>query len=61
MNIYVHEISLCAPGGIIATRAGFTKDLPIAGLLGMAGFFENFRVTFDATALRVELERIYQA
>jgi hypothetical protein len=61
MQIYLHEISLYAPGGIIATRAGFTKDLPIAGMLGINGFFENFRVTFDPIALRVELERLYQA
>jgi hypothetical protein len=59
--IFLHDICLYAPGGIIATRAGFSDALPIAGLLGMAGFFENFKVMFDSTALRCELERIYQA
>lgn len=61
MKVYLHDISLYAPGGIIATRVGFSDDLPIAGLLGMAGFFESFRITFDPTALHCELERLFQA
>jgi len=61
MEIYLHDISLHVPGGIIVTRAGFSDGLPIAGLLGMTGFFENFRIAFDPTALRCELERIYKA
>jgi hypothetical protein len=60
IRIYVHEISLYAPGGVIATRAGFTKDLPIAGLLGMEGFFERFKIVFDPTELTVELDRVHQ-
>jgi hypothetical protein len=60
-KVYVHNISLYAPGGIIDARAGFSDELPIAGLLGMQDFFENFKITFDSTALRCELERIYQA
>lgn len=59
--LYPHDLSLDVPGGVINTRAGFSEELPIAGLLGMEGFFENFKVTFDPTALRVELERIYKA
>lgn len=58
--IFLHDVSLYAPGGIIATRAGFSDALPVAGLLGMAGFFENFKVLFDSSALCCELERIYQ-
>jgi len=61
MQIYVHEVFLYAPGGVIATRAGFTRDLAIAGFLGMEGFFENFKVLFDPTELTVELDRIHQA
>lgn len=60
-QLYLHDISLFAPGGIIATRAGFSEELPIAGLLGMEGFFQHFTIIFDPTALRVELNRIYQA
>jgi hypothetical protein len=58
---YLHDISLYAPGGIIAIRAGFSNNLPVAGLVGMMGFFENFKITFDPIALRCELERIYKA
>ena len=59
--IYLHDVSLYAPGGTVPARAGFSDALPIAGLLGMAGFFEYFKITFDPTALRVELERLYRA
>jgi hypothetical protein len=45
----------------VLARAGFSDSLPIAGLLGMAGFFENFNITFDPIALCVELERLYRA
>jgi hypothetical protein len=60
-SLYLHDISLYLPGGIVPTRAGFSDKLPIAGLLGMTGFFEYFKVTFDPTALQVELERLYSA
>lgn len=60
-EIYLHDISLYAPGGIVPARVGFSEKLPIAGLLGMTGFFEYFKITFDPTALSVELERLYRA
>lgn len=59
-KLYLHDISLFVPGGMVATRAGFSDELPIAGLLGMVGFFESFRVTFDPIALQVELDRIHR-
>jgi hypothetical protein len=55
---YLHDIALYAPGGIIRIVAGFSDDLPIAGLLGMNGFFDHFKVTFDPTSRRCEIERI---
>jgi hypothetical protein len=58
---YLHDILLYAPGGIISIRAGFSEDLPIAGLLGMNGFFDHFRVTFDPIAQHCDLERLFQA
>lgn len=60
-TVYLHDISLYAPGGIIALCAAFSLDLPIAGLLGMRGFFDNFKITFDPIALHCELERLYMA
>ena len=61
VKLYLHDISLHAPGGIVSARAGFSDSLPVAGLLGMAGFFENFNITFNPIALCVELERLYRA
>lgn len=60
-RVYVHDISLYAPGGIVPATAAFSDELPLAGLLGMAGFFEYFKISFDPAALCVELERLYQA
>jgi hypothetical protein len=62
MDIYLHDICLYAPGGPISPiRAGFSDKFPVAGLLGMHGFFDHFRVVFDPTALHCELERLYHA
>jgi hypothetical protein len=58
-TLFLHEIALYVPGGPVTTPAGFSDNLPIAGLLGMMGFFEHFRIVFDPTALHVELERLY--
>lgn len=60
-KVYVFEIALHAAGATILTLAGFSDDLPIAGLLGMRGFFESFRITFDPASLQVELERFHRA
>lgn len=58
---YMHDIHLYLPGGIVSTKVGFSDKLPVPGLLGMSGFFEHFKVTFDSTACRCELERIFHA
>jgi hypothetical protein len=58
---YLHEITLYLPGGSVKTKVGFKEKLPVAGLLGMKGFFEFFRVTFDADTKLCELQRIYRA
>ncbi len=58
---YIHDIALFVPGGPIVIKAGFKENLPVAGLLGMNGFFEHFRVVFDPTGKYCELERIYEA
>jgi hypothetical protein len=54
MEIYIHPISLYAPGGSIMTLAGFSDDRPVAGLLGREGFIEDFEITLEATAMRAE-------
>ena len=61
-EVYLHSVSLYVSGGhILKIRAGFTPKLPLAGLLGMTGFFDHFKITFDPTANDFELQRIYQA
>lgn len=59
---YLHPVSLYVMGSIIIVIAGFTDNLPFGGLLGRAGFFENFKVTFDpsSTPPGFDLERIYK-
>ena len=60
-EMFLHDISVYLPGGIVTTRAGFSHTLPVAGLLGMTGFFEHFKITFDPAALQIELERLFKA
>jgi hypothetical protein len=60
-QMYLHDVSLYIPGGIVTAKVGFSDTLPILGLLGMSGFFEHFKITFDSAAFRCELERIFRA
>jgi hypothetical protein len=59
--VYIHDVTLYIPGGPMQTSVGFKTDLPVAGLLGMSGFFDHFKVTFDSSGQFCELERIYHA
>lgn len=60
-TLYLHEIALYLPGGAVQTKAGFKDKLPVAGLLGMKGFFEFFKVTFDPDLKACELQPVYRA
>jgi hypothetical protein len=60
-TIYLHNIVLYIPGGAVMIEAGFKENLPLAGLLGMQGFFEHFVITFDHNALACDLQRIAHA
>jgi hypothetical protein len=53
-------VALYLPGGPITIHASFKEGLPVGGLLGMNGFFENFLVTFIHPALTCDIERITQ-
>jgi hypothetical protein len=59
-RIYLHDICLHAPGGPIVIHAGFSDGLPCAGLLGMDGFFQHFRVVLDPIANECQLERVHK-
>lgn len=61
LSVYIHEIALYIPGGPVNVRAAFAENLPVPGLLGMNGFFDNFIVTFDQSSLVFEIERIHRA
>ena len=62
-KMYLHNVSLYILGNMFKIRAGFTNELPLAGLLGRTGFFEHFKVTFDHSTNPpgFDLERIYRA
>jgi hypothetical protein len=63
-TVYLHDICLYIPGGhILRIRAGFTNDLPIAGLLGRRGFFDSFKISFDPAGVTpgFDIERFYVA
>lgn len=60
-NAYLHDLMLYIPGGPVTIKAGFKEHLPVAGLLGMNGFFEHFKVLFDGGGQCCELERIFKA
>ena len=60
-TIYFYDLYLFAPGGIIQINGAFSYDLPVIAILGMSGFFDHFKITFDPTSRRFELELVYQA
>jgi hypothetical protein len=60
-EMWLHEVALYVHGGPVRVLAAFQENLPVAGLLGMQGFFEHFTVTFDVAARECRLERIYRA
>jgi len=60
-SLWLHDIRLHLPGGPLMARVGFQEDLPVPGLLGMQGFFEHFRITFDGANRECELERILKS
>jgi hypothetical protein len=61
--MHVHHVSLYVCGHILKIRAGFTDQLPLAGILGRTGFFEHFKVLFDPSSNPpgVDIERVYKA
>jgi hypothetical protein len=48
--VFFHDVGLYIGTDIIGLRAGFCDELPVAGILGRLGFFDNFIVTFDQTS-----------
>src|SRR5260370_38429200 len=47
-TVYMHRVSLYVPGGhVLQIKASFSDDIQVAGILGIGGFFENFKLTFN--------------
>lgn len=44
---YPQVVTISIDGADFQTTILFVEDLPVPGLLGRKGFFDNFRVTFD--------------
>lgn len=59
-EVYYHKIKLAVLAEVIEVTAGFSYDLPVAGILGRIGFFDRFIITFDPTATPpgLDLQRV---
>jgi hypothetical protein len=60
--IYIHKVTLVIGGEQFGAMAGFSDALAVGAILGRAGFFENFKVLFDAETNppHVELTKIHR-
>ena len=58
-EVWLHDVTLYIPGGPVKIKAGFMDNLPVSGLLGMCGFFEHFRVAFEADNKQCVLDRVH--
>ena len=63
LDFYVHEVALYTVSGIIKIEAGFSYELPLAGLLGRRGFLSEFKFTLDPSTNppQFELDRYARA
>jgi hypothetical protein len=50
LDVYFHGVKLWVGADVLNITAGFVRNLPVAGLLGRRGFFENHIITFDPSA-----------
>ncbi len=59
-TVLFQRVILQIAGEVLTIRAGFCDGLPVPGLLGRRGFFDQFRLIFDSTSepAGVEIERI---
>ena len=46
-RLYLHPVSIYIMGGAVPVTAGFSDELPLAGLLGRRGFLSRFKFSFD--------------
>ncbi len=62
-QVWTHRVVLYVHEHAMQLDAAFIDALPVTGLLGRKGFFENFKITFDPTGDTpgMELERVHKA
>lgn len=63
-TIYLHNVCLHVPGGhLLRIKAGFTAELPMAGILGRNGFMDQLKVLFDPSGVApgFEIDRYYRS
>ncbi len=62
-DVWIHPVLLYVGEHALSINAAFAKTLPVGGLLGRAGFFEHFKITFDPTSdpPGLELERVHKS
>ena len=62
-KVYYHQIKLCLATHMIDVVAGFSEGLSVGAILGRAGLFEHYKITFDPCndPPGLELERFYRA
>jgi hypothetical protein len=60
--MYFHKVKILIFGEFFETMAGFSKDLSVAVLLGLRGFFEHFIVKIDSSSNtpHCEIEKIHR-
>jgi hypothetical protein len=61
--MYFHRVRILVFGEFFETMAGFSRELSVAGLLGLRGFFEHFIVKVDSSSSppHCEIEKIHRA
>lgn len=61
-DVWFHRVVLYVGDDALHIKAAFAPNLPVAGLLGRAGFFEYFKITFDPTSdpPGLELDRTHK-
>ena len=59
LDLYEHDVRLVIGADNYRINAYFANELPVPGLLGRRGFFDQFHVTFNPDRQALELVRFH--